>query len=160
MAKTDLYRIFDADGVLLYVGISWSALVRLGGHSGTARWFDRVARVSVQKCQSLDEARAAERQAIQTEDPLFNVLQKPKPKKPTWEPRPEGAMMCKELAGRLTRSGYPVAASTLSNWSSRGEGPPVAGVWREHCMYQWEPCLAWARARCRQNVSSKIESPA
>src|SRR5438067_656371 len=38
---TQLYRHFDADGTLLYVGISLSALQRLRGHRA-AEWIDRI----------------------------------------------------------------------------------------------------------------------
>ena len=43
-----LYRHFTADGTLLYVGISLSALNRLGQHRQNAEWFDKIARVEIE----------------------------------------------------------------------------------------------------------------
>lgn len=67
-----LYRHFDADGVLLYVGISLSAVQRLSQHSASP-WSDRIARVDVERFPSREAAERAEREAIQTERPKHNA---------------------------------------------------------------------------------------
>jgi len=78
-----LYRHFDKDGVLLYVGVSLSVVQRLAQHRDHAHWFERITRVEMQASASRDEALAAERAAIQLERPLFNIqhsrLPKPEP---------------------------------------------------------------------------------
>jgi hypothetical protein len=43
--KTSLYRHFDADGVLLYVGVSLWAVSRLTQHRHGSRWFHKIANV-------------------------------------------------------------------------------------------------------------------
>lgn len=68
---TNLYRHYDADGVLLYVGISLSAVNRLSQHKSSP-WFDRIARVQIEPFKTRDEALDAETHAIQHERPLFN----------------------------------------------------------------------------------------
>lgn len=69
-----LYRHFDADGRLLYVGMSLSAVARLSGHkSGRAAWFNAIARVEVENFDSKQDVADAERCAIQTEYPLHNI---------------------------------------------------------------------------------------
>jgi hypothetical protein len=68
---TRLYRHFDADNVLLYVGISLSAVQRLQRHS-KRRWADQIARVEIVTFPTRAAALAAEAEAIVTERPLFN----------------------------------------------------------------------------------------
>lgn len=70
--RTGLYRHYDADGRLLYIGVSRSAAQRLAQHKAS-RWDWRIAKVTVQYYSSRDEALAAERQAIKAEDPRFNI---------------------------------------------------------------------------------------
>lgn len=69
---TQLYRHFDKDDVLLYVGISLSALVRLNQHRITSDWFDQITTIRVETFSSRQEALKAERLAIQTERPFYN----------------------------------------------------------------------------------------
>jgi hypothetical protein len=68
-----LYRHFDESGKLLYVGISLNAISRLVGHKRGSPWVWSVARVEVQTFPTREDAEAAEREAIQTERPLFNA---------------------------------------------------------------------------------------
>lgn len=70
--RTALYRHFDADGCLLYVGISCNPLSRLKQHSWAAEWFERLASTSVEWLDKRSEAMKAERSAIQNELPEFN----------------------------------------------------------------------------------------
>ena len=66
---TELYRHFDPNGALLYVGISLSAIERLRQHRATSDWFDQIARVDIEMFPSRKEAVAAERHAVKTEGP-------------------------------------------------------------------------------------------
>lgn len=72
--KTALYRHFDGNQVLLYVGISLSAVARLGQHMGSAHWALKIARVEVEWFPTRELALAAEKHAIQTEMPLHNIV--------------------------------------------------------------------------------------
>jgi DNA-binding transcriptional regulator YiaG len=71
--KCDLYRAFDADGTLLYVGISWAALVRIPQHS-KKEWFSNVARIEITKFGSREDALSAEKQAVIDERPQHNII--------------------------------------------------------------------------------------
>ena len=71
--RTALYRHFDAAGRLLYVGISLSAVQRLGQHRDNTHWFEAIASVSIEWLPSRAEALEAERRAITTEHPAHNV---------------------------------------------------------------------------------------
>lgn len=81
-ARTELYRHYDADGNLLYIGISLSTAHRLGQHRLTSRWSHRVVTITIERFATREEAMEAELHAIQTEGPLFNKIgkgQKPPP---------------------------------------------------------------------------------
>ena len=68
-----LYRHFDADGRLLYVGISLNALARLSQHSLDASWFKDIRLVTIEVFDTRLKAAAAERKAIRSERPMWNV---------------------------------------------------------------------------------------
>jgi len=68
-----LYRIRDATGALLYVGITMNIAARLEAHRAGKAWFGDVAKIDVETFPSRLEALTAERVAIQTEDPIHNV---------------------------------------------------------------------------------------
>lgn len=70
---THLYRYFDSEDRLLYVGVSASAIRRLLEHASGKAWAPLVARVDVQTLPSREAALAAEKIAIAKEQPKFNV---------------------------------------------------------------------------------------
>lgn len=72
MTRTALYRHYDADGQLLYVGITNDPKRRLYEHKCRAIWSDQIANVTVKWMPSRPDAEEAERQAIATESPVFN----------------------------------------------------------------------------------------
>jgi hypothetical protein len=84
--QTSLYRHFAADGSLLYVGISLSWPARTRSHSHSSTWFEQVVRVEIEQFLSREAALEAERSAIKSERPKFNVIHN-RPEKPA-RPRP------------------------------------------------------------------------
>lgn len=68
-----LYRHFDSNGELLYIGISLSAVQRLSQHKQTAHWFKDIAKVEIEHFSSPETAHAAEVEAIAIEKPKFNI---------------------------------------------------------------------------------------
>jgi predicted GIY-YIG superfamily endonuclease len=68
-----LYRFFDHEGVLLYVGITVNLPTRLASHADEKPWWTNVARMTVEYHPSRDLVLDAERLAIATERPLHNV---------------------------------------------------------------------------------------
>jgi len=74
---TKLYRHYDADGVLLYVGITSNVEKRNAQHRRRSKWAALSDTVTVDVLESGQDARDAERQAISTELPLFNVNELP-----------------------------------------------------------------------------------
>lgn len=72
-----VYRLFDAEGTLLYVGKTYRPEVRFYGgptsHSATKEWWPEVARIVVKTYRSDVDALAAEAWAIKRERPSYNV---------------------------------------------------------------------------------------
>ncbi|MFL4491491.1 GIY-YIG nuclease family protein [Streptomyces sp. VTCC 41912] len=71
--RTALYRVFDAAGKLLYIGISQNPDVRFGQHSQTKPWWPEVVDRKVEWHESRAEAAEAERAAIESEQPHWNL---------------------------------------------------------------------------------------
>lgn len=68
-----LYRFFDAEGTLLYIGITGNPRARWSQHSKTKEGWRRVDTIRVQHLDSREELEAAEKAAIKAERPLWNV---------------------------------------------------------------------------------------
>jgi hypothetical protein len=94
---TQLYRQFDRDGKLLYVGVSLSAAARQSKHKRVkARWFDQIARIEIETFPTREAALAAETAAIATENPAaFNKV--------GWPRESEAARTAALLAGPRRR---------------------------------------------------------
>jgi predicted GIY-YIG superfamily endonuclease len=95
--KTTLYRHFNADGKLLYVGISLSALQRLSQHADHSDWYNKISRVEMEHFSDRPSAMAAEKKAVISEGPLYNIHHKKKPNKTRYQ---EYAEQSREFAGR------------------------------------------------------------
>lgn len=76
VTKTDLYRHFDENGTLLYVGVSLSAMHRLGQHKEHSHWYERIKNVTIEKFETRESALHAETMAIVHEKPEYNIAKK------------------------------------------------------------------------------------
>lgn len=72
--KGTLYRMFNADGDLLYLGISSRGPQRFGEHRQTQDWWTEVETIRVEHFATIGEAERAERAAIPIEEPRYNVV--------------------------------------------------------------------------------------
>lgn len=73
-----IYRLYDADGCLLYVGCTSKTLeVRFRGHQRVKKWWPEVARVEQEQVTGWAAAHEVEFEAIRTEEPLYNVIGNP-----------------------------------------------------------------------------------
>lgn len=70
---TFLYRFYDADDVLLYVGITDDLGERTFNHARSSSWMDFAVRSTIERYMSRREAEKHEVDAIRAERPLFNV---------------------------------------------------------------------------------------
>jgi len=71
--KTALYRQYDKDGKLLYVGISLNYARRLKEHYKGSAWFLDVEKITLEWFDTRDDALKAERDAIKSESPECNI---------------------------------------------------------------------------------------
>ena len=72
-----LYRMFDADSRLLYVGISVHGPDRLNGHRHDKPWWPEIATVQMKHFPNRSAALQAEQAAIRTDNPKYNIAHKP-----------------------------------------------------------------------------------
>jgi predicted GIY-YIG superfamily endonuclease len=79
-----LYRHYDAQGGLLYIGISSEVLRRLGEHR-QSRWYRSIALITIEPFPTWKAAQAAERAAIRAEWPRYNAETRGRPEQPTRE---------------------------------------------------------------------------
>lgn len=75
--RTAVYRLYDADQTLLYVGISRHPELRWVQHAGTQPWWDQVRSVGLAWCTTRDDALLVEKQAMVEERPLHNFVNSP-----------------------------------------------------------------------------------
>lgn len=68
-----LYRAFDAQGVLLYVGLTVDLASRISVHRSTQPWWPEVAGITSERHPDYATVRAAELAAIQSELPKYNL---------------------------------------------------------------------------------------
>jgi hypothetical protein len=71
--RTALYRQYDAAGVLLYVGVTYSPGGRFDSHSSASAWWPFAHHATWEWYPDRELAETAEIQAITTELPLFNI---------------------------------------------------------------------------------------
>lgn len=69
---TALYFWYDADRVLLYIGITGDLATRQSSHAKRSSWAEFADHSKVRRFLSRSEAEAAEKAAIESDRPLFN----------------------------------------------------------------------------------------
>jgi predicted GIY-YIG superfamily endonuclease len=72
MKTQTLYRFFDSEGRLLYVGISKFFEARLKQHYRNSSWFFESHSVTLEHYETREQVEQAEAKAIRTESPLHN----------------------------------------------------------------------------------------
>ena len=88
---TTLYRFFDADGRLLYIGITSAGANRWIEHEHNRAWWSQVASSTTEHYPDGASAAAAETAAIQAEQPPYNTRHRIlRPAKPPRVYRPHG----------------------------------------------------------------------
>lgn len=72
--RTALYRFYDREGRLLYLGVAYNPEERWRSHADTAPWWRDAASRTVDWHETRGDALQAERDAIVTEGPLYNKV--------------------------------------------------------------------------------------
>jgi hypothetical protein len=75
--KQTLYRFYDKDDTLLYVGVTNTWYQRFHQHERQAGWFSKVSHATFEPYESREAVEAAELIAIKTENPVFNKASNP-----------------------------------------------------------------------------------
>ena len=70
---TDVYKLYDRHGELLYVGVSLSVAQRMGQHRQGKSWWRQVARIEVTHASSRQVALFMELALIRACRPRYNV---------------------------------------------------------------------------------------
>jgi predicted GIY-YIG superfamily endonuclease len=78
-SPTALYRWYDGDDVLLYVGITGDVATRQSSHAKKSSWAEFAARCAVERFPDRASAEDSERAAIENERPLFNHVHNDSP---------------------------------------------------------------------------------
>ena len=73
---TSLYRHYNKDDQLLYIGVSLSAYARLSQHKANSEWAKSSVKMTTETFDNREDALKAEKNAIINECPLFNVTHK------------------------------------------------------------------------------------
>jgi predicted GIY-YIG superfamily endonuclease len=72
--KTTLYRYFDSEGQLLYVGITGDNTKRQSQHRRNSFWFGEIHSATFEHFDTRQEALDAESEAIRYENPKHNIV--------------------------------------------------------------------------------------
>jgi predicted GIY-YIG superfamily endonuclease len=84
-----MYRLFDSEGELLYIGISYSAIARFAQHKASKAWIGDVVRIDIETHHcSRSEMLKRERDAITNENPKHNIKRCGGASTPTGATRP------------------------------------------------------------------------
>lgn len=76
IAETVLYRWYDSDGALVYVGITNDLATRQSSHARLSSWAQFADTCRVERFRSRRDAEIAELAAIESENPIFNARRK------------------------------------------------------------------------------------
>jgi predicted GIY-YIG superfamily endonuclease len=77
-SPTTLYRLYNSQDRLLYIGIAGNPGRRFQQHRGDKPWWGEVSRTELEHYADRDQAAAAELEAIRDEKPLYNVVGAPR----------------------------------------------------------------------------------
>lgn len=113
-----VYRAFDAEDRLLYIGSSNNPASRMSDHEKHSPWWPFHTRMTLERHDTRAEARAAEALAIATEHPRWNV----KDRSPD---HPEGRM--NNCYGRFSAPWLRADIETWRQWK-RDRAAALGGV--------------------------------
>jgi predicted DNA-binding transcriptional regulator AlpA/predicted GIY-YIG superfamily endonuclease len=144
---TYVYRAYDIDDQLLYVGMSDQPAKRIRTHQlNGARWADQLARVDLKYYADRESAALAESAAIVTERPRHNITGLSRPKARSVIPTHEVVDPLVDLDWLAAYLGKP--KKTIYSWRLRGTGPPA---------YKIGQALRWRRSEVDAWLAERSE---
>lgn len=175
---TTLYRLFAADGTLLYVGIAGNPGRRWEQHAGLKPWWGDVARTTLEHFPSRVQAAEAELKAIRAERPRYNVVgnagkgqASPVRSQPEvgnswkWANKRSGGQFTQplELQWELNGSGltddyYPTEMTAFALWDRWLELVEERGTWDEQLGRPWVT-IFWFVTPCYESAPFQRSLP-
>jgi hypothetical protein len=154
-----LYRFYDAQDALLYVGLTCNPGKRLEQHRDTKEWWAEVARIGMEQHPDLETLRAAERATIKAEKPLYNIRMNGAATASARPPQPVKESVATEgLVGRWFHSWRPARDDDSEYATKRGDR---VLVWQgevleriEHELYLIETYSWWDGSPYSQELIS------
>lgn len=111
-----LYRHYDSDGRLLYIGQSANPIRRIISHRHSGSWVHMISTITIEWLPNRAEAIVAERSAIASEKPPFNVIDRPPNHQDRW-PSPLGQyLMQNGISAARFADHINVGNSTVLRW--------------------------------------------
>lgn len=144
MSETNLYRCFDSDERLLYVGISMSALSRLEQHKRESQWISLVAKITIESFPSRQKALEAEALAIVKERPFYNKAGVNRQIEALQDREPTKAMNLLTTKDVAAMTGYTTRA--LEQWRYSGRGPKFISFSKRSVRYRLSDVNEWVEA--------------
>lgn len=149
---TAVYRLYDATGELLYVGIAKDPGVRFEQHKYRMAWWNRVVTREITWYETRPLAEAEEYRAIKQDGPLFNVHHALGPEGPdrskrqtyaTHDASPAafGAAL-RRLRAELLAGVYDIIPLPPNEILARAYGIPPSSVWHLHFRLKDEGLIA------------------
>lgn len=127
-----LYRFFDADGRLLYVGIARDLGLRLAAHHRRAEWWSCVASGTIETHPSRPAAEFAEAIAIHSEHPMHNASRPTEEKIVRLQERAAGASLdVTQLVAEVERLRALCAEQTIRLAKMRGHVDAAREAYRK-----------------------------
>lgn len=159
----ELYRHFDGEGRLLYVGVSLSTLARLCQHRRSG-WFKEIVTVRIERYETRRAATQAEREAIKRENPVWNVASAQTPLPPEQlvdESLQAPSVRCDACQAVLDPSNYHPFEHNRAHNAARG-GKAAYGKMGavKKARFHRKGGLASAAARRKNKAVSALANPA
>jgi predicted GIY-YIG superfamily endonuclease len=73
LIPTYLYKLYDQNNKLLYIGITTDYKVRFKNHANNQSWWNKVSRHWIKKYPSRTSALRAEKRIIARQKPKYNI---------------------------------------------------------------------------------------
>lgn len=131
-SRTSVYRAYDGDGAILYVGITGARLRRIDQHRHGSDWWAEASRIDLEHFETREEA-------MQREAALINELRPPWNRLLLGDPQPPpGYLSPKEMADRS-----PFTAGALRKALEREEMGSVMWLEDKYPVVHVDQFFAW-----------------
>lgn len=135
-----VYRLFDVDDQLLYVGVTENLRQRWTAHAAKP-WWPQVARQFVTPYESRSKALADELRAIRTERPLYNQAGTPEHTRgrTDWQPPDRGYLVGAFEIGKMMGISRQRVQQLLNRpgWPTPWAELTMGKIWRRQDIEEW-----------------------